>query len=228
MLGGKVIDRARLAKFATEFSDINRAVVLFQDTYNAMPGDYDGVTATVKSTSGGADGTCATTGNANHAYSEGYWYNVCPGDGNGLVECGNSGRWECAYARNHLISDNFLNTSFSRLLQGYTTVNQASGHFPKSYGSNLAWGIFYVTGNNNTNVRNTSNVIEILSPGSDTGSFMNASLARKIDCKIDDCKPTTGVLGLLISGTSNVANCIDTGDYKTSYADQCCLNYKLE
>ena len=43
VLGGKVIDRARLAKFATELSDVNRAVMLFQDTYNALPGDYNGV-----------------------------------------------------------------------------------------------------------------------------------------------------------------------------------------
>ena len=35
VLGGKVIDRARLAKFATELADVNRAVVLFQDAYNA-------------------------------------------------------------------------------------------------------------------------------------------------------------------------------------------------
>ena len=33
VLGGKVIDRAKLAKFATELADVNRAVILFQDTY---------------------------------------------------------------------------------------------------------------------------------------------------------------------------------------------------
>ena len=43
VLGGKVIDRSRLAKFATELSDVNRAIVLFQDTYNAWYGDYNGV-----------------------------------------------------------------------------------------------------------------------------------------------------------------------------------------
>ena len=53
VLGGKVIDRARLAKFATELSDIKRAVVLFQDTYNAIPGDYDGA---------GSENTTHTTG----------------------------------------------------------------------------------------------------------------------------------------------------------------------
>ena len=42
VLGGKVIDRARLAKFATEISDIKRAVFLFRETYNAWYGDYNG------------------------------------------------------------------------------------------------------------------------------------------------------------------------------------------
>ena len=64
VLGGKVIDRARLAKFATELSDINRAVVLFQDTYNALPGDYSG-SGSNQIQSGSAT-NCDTIAQANH------------------------------------------------------------------------------------------------------------------------------------------------------------------
>ena len=50
------------------------------------------------------------------------------------------------------------------------------------------------------------------------------SLARQIDCKIDDCYPKTGVLG-----NHSEANCITGNSYNTSSASQTCkLIFKLE
>jgi prepilin-type N-terminal cleavage/methylation domain-containing protein len=39
VLGGRMIESSKLAKFASEINSINRAVILYKDTYNALPGD---------------------------------------------------------------------------------------------------------------------------------------------------------------------------------------------
>ena len=148
VLGGKVIDRARLAKFATELSDINRAVVLFQDTYNALPGDYSG-SGSNQIQSGSAT-NCDTIAQANHDDAtnaiHSTWPYICSGNGDGKVSSSSGGThtsnfgYEYFFARNHLIYGGFLNDSF-RIVSGNTPQ---SGQFPKSY-SNIIWFIGNIT-----------------------------------------------------------------------------------
>ena len=227
VLGGKVIDRARLAKFATEVSDINRAVILFQDTYNAMPGDYSGV--------GSNDGCtafpdAASVSNASHA-GHTAWPNICSGDSNGKID-GN----EYIYARNHLIYGGFLNNSFSRRLQN---LAPQWNKFPKSYGDKLYFYFINLNNDDSYGIGNSKdNLILIQDMRLQTGAaytdagFLNGSLAYKIDCKIDDCYPKTGIIGNLgirsgVAGTYCLL-ASDNSKYNTADTTICNMVYKLE
>ena len=208
VLGGKVIDRARLAKFATELSDIHRAVILFQDTYNAFPGDYAGT---------GSDNGCA----AYNSWTT--WPNICSGNGDGKIEdytgatSPNSGT-EYIYGRNHLIYEGFLNDSFSNRL---SSSSQNMGTFPKSY--NLSWQLYSSVNGADLTKSNVNNASDTSIHINKAGTF-NGSFARKVDCKIDDCYPTTGVLG---NDGNNAANCINGSEYKTDSTGDCTVTYKL-
>ena len=77
VLGGKVIDRARLAKFSTEISDIKRAVFLFRETYNAWPGDYNGVGSNNVVDDQNAIQDCSTDEKRDEfKYEYSYWYQI--------------------------------------------------------------------------------------------------------------------------------------------------------
>ena len=219
VLGGKVIDRARLAKFATELSDINRAVILFQDTYNAMPGDYDGTGSKQPSTN-----ACTET-NEENAGGSAAWPNICPGNGDGKID--NVVLLEHVYGRNHLIYEGFLSNSFSQRNQA---TRKAYSMFPKSYGANkIIWHYFGYSPNTTeaaaSNIKSATNIVFIASDS----AFLNASLAYKIDKKVDDGYPLTGILG-----NYNSADCIIgaaapyTNSYDTTFAGECRLSYNLE
>ena len=207
VLGGKVIDRARLAKFATELSDAHRAVILFQDTYNALPGDYNGV--------GGNQGCTNAT-----SVDWSTWPNICLGNGDGKIvnftpspnPSSTQGLgYEYVYGRNHLVYEGFLNDSFSKRLD---SSSQEYNKFPKSY-SKLRWILNFSAGNTNSNVTTGANTIEV-------SGVLDGNLAYKIDKKVDDGYPKTGILG----NTSGTA-CLTGANYNTSAAD-CDLSYKLE
>ena len=229
VLGGKVIDRAKLAKFATEISDINRAVILFQDTYNAMPGDYSGT---------GSNNGCTNyqTWTA--------WPNICSGNGDGLInEPGTGGKTtgsvEHVYASNHLIYEGFLNDSFSQRLD-----QKLHFKMPKSYGNKIRVSVSAVVKlNTDTSfvdtypsaqniVKKNTNVLSITNDsGTATSAFLNATLAYQIDKKIDDGYPLTGILGNS-KNSSDTTDCVDTATSKykavTVYPGKCNLVYKLE
>ena len=230
VLGGKVIDRARLAKFATELSDINRAVILFQDTYNAMPGDYDGV---------GSNQGCASHN------SWATWPNICGGNGNGIIannagtgiNTANDGN-EYIYARNHLIYEGFLNDAFSKRLE---SSSQDYNKFPKSYGNKIKW-FLGATNSMATSTHpkgGTRNTIFILDESHPTvPALLNASLSYKLDKKIDDGYPATGQFwgGVYYDGTNTDAttNCVtgvtasDTYDSSKDSTATCILRFELE
>ena len=200
VLGGKVIDRARLAKFATELSDINRAVVLFQDTYNAWPGDYAGT------------GTYAS----DHAKCTGSPF-LCSGDGDGEIKANN----EPKYANKHLIYYGFLNSSFDNNINSVDGIESFYMIFPKSYGKKIL-SHFHIHpghgaaiaaanggGNYNSNIKNPANVLFItdtLTRSTNMG-ILTAALALQIDKKIDDGYPLTGILGNYGDNTTNTASC---------------------
>ena len=208
VLGGKVIDRARLAKFATEVSDINRAVMLFQDTYNAWPGDYNGVGSTQPSAN-----ACPAT----IVYTQ--WPNICSGDANGKIQSN-----ERYFAASHLIYEGFLSDSFSGR---HVTSPDAYSIFPKSYGTKIQWVLDYYTAaggeDSSGNITSPMNMLYISDKGN---NFLNASLAYQIDKKIDDGYPKTGVLG--IYGHTSFSSCMSGTSYDTSYASRCDMTYKLE
>ena len=211
VLGGKVIDRARLAKFATELSDIHRAVILFQETYNAWPGDYNGV------------GTYAS----DHAKCTGSPH-ICSGNADGAVNTNN----EYKSSKNHLIHDGFLNSSF--LINNSTS--EQNMQFPSSYGKNMQAHLYYNDPSLPSNTKRASNVIYMTDNGADT---LTAKFSRIIDQKLDDSIATTGVVGNAGNFSGTTESCLnDQNDYYqpndtqygggTSGGTDCTLAYNLE
>ena len=230
VLGGKVIDRARLAKFATELSDINRAVILFQDTYNAMPGDYNGV-----GTYAASHANCVgftTPAAANFPTDAGHqaWPNICSGNANGVIEASGT-EYEYVYARNHLIYEGFLHDSFSMRHEQNARFNK----FPKSYGPKVLSAIYEIpkdTSGNSGSLNNSAlHVIMLMQVNTNftLDGFFNGSFVYKIDKKIDDGSPKTGVIEHYGGDGSR---CLDTDVtgllYDISETKMCMIVYKLE
>ena len=239
VLGGKVIDRARLAKFATEVSDINRAVILFQDTYNAMPGDYNGTGTYEDSHNNCArfTGTPSFDNPNNSSYS--VLPNICKGNNDGIV----NRQSETYYGLNHLISEGFLSSNFSRRLEPQF---KWYSYFPKSYGSKIIFNLSHISDNYSplaganaqagilpADLNISTYSIEILpfepndaavqtNPG-----FFNAELLFSMDKKIDDGFPGTGILGQYRQWASECA-VPNENKYNTSRTQQCNAVYKLE
>ena len=134
-------------------------------------------------------------------------------------------RDEHRHSVNHLVSEGFLNSSFSRVV----VKGKEGGLFPKSY-STLYWTLQSSPVNDNNNITSTTNIIAIQDASfSATAGNLTGSLAYKIDKKIDDGYPKTGIMGNL-----NEARCL-TGPtnntdnaYDTSEAGSCQMTYKLE
>ena len=235
VLGGKVIDRARLAKFATELADVNRAVILFQDTYNAMPGDYNGTGSENTTHTAGCGTTVATKNAAAVNYTA--WPNICPGDGNGKINSATGAIYEYIFARNHLIYEGFLNDSFSRRLQN---LGPQLNKFPKSYGDKILFYFINLSNDDSHGIGNSNDNLILIQDMrlrqtggtyTDVG-FLNGSLAYKIDKKIDDGYPKTGIIGNLgIRDGAAGAYCLLTSDnskYDTAETTICNMVYKLE
>ena len=219
VLGSKVIDRARLAKVSSELSQIKQAYMMFDDTYVSVPGDYSGTTESA---------TVCTT--ANTGFDEN---NVCKGNGNGRIEGSNlaavcaptsegDGTCEDRFAINHLVYEDFLPASFSR-----RTESLDKGKLPKSFGY-FTWDLIYHTGNVDSNISatNPKHVVRLEALGF-SASILNATLSAKLDLKIDDGYPLTGMLG----NFSTITNCITataTNSYALSVAAHCDLAYSLD
>ena len=127
-----------------------------------------------------------------------------------------------------------MNDSFSRRLQN---LGPQLNKFPKSYGDKLYFTLSSINAADTNGVMNSpGNVIGIQdmrlqqsgAAYTDVG-FLNGSLAYKIDKKIDDGYPKTGIIGNWSAGT--VAKCLTgagVNAYKTAEASICNMAYKLE
>jgi prepilin-type N-terminal cleavage/methylation domain-containing protein len=186
VVGGKVVENAKFSKLIGEISEVNTATVIFQTSFDALPGDYNGSLA---------EGIGCTSKTISS--------DICPGDGNGRIEITESGS-----ATNLLIEQNLLAAAFSRVNDSNNGA-EANWHvvfphkFPKSYGKKrLAWYFSdrrYTTGDGFT-VENPAddNLIVIRDPARLSTLYpiptMDALFAGKIDSKIDDGSPQTGTI----------------------------------
>ena len=207
VLGGKVIEAAKLGKFASELASLNRAIVLYQDSYNALPGDYTGATP-----AGDGDGFVNSDG-------------------------GTASTDESSNAITQLINEDFLDSTYQNTAPGGSPYTQGLYIFPKSYGNDLNWRLKKLSNVSDSptdliidtefsNIKSPSNVIHIFKTDN---TFLNQQLASKMDAKIDDGFPAQGELG--IDGLYELANCIDsTGNikkYKTTENHECRLTYLI-
>ena len=224
--GGKVLERAKLVKLSIELSNVQQAFLLFNDTYNAVPGDYSG---------SGSDVNCGQNS----------LLEICSGDGDGKIEVEadgtvtavndynctrgtTAGDCEFVYAKNHLIYEGFLPNSFAKDVEG---TNKDFAKFPKSFASELIWRMAYYQGNvdnngstinankNNSNITSGTNIAlikenSVVASNATTApaanGFLNAQFAGKLDQKVDDGYPTMGIIGYyvvdLTTGTTSQAN----------------------
>jgi prepilin-type N-terminal cleavage/methylation domain-containing protein len=229
VVGGKVVENAKFSKLISEISEVNTATVIFQTSFDALPGDYNGSLAE-------GIGCTSTTISSD----------ICPGDDNGRIETSESGS-----ATNLLIAQNLLASAFSRVNDSNNGVSTDWIHtfpnkFPKSYGQKrVAWhfGDFrYVNANATEGGQTPSdhNLIFIRDPARLNANLyptttMDALFASKIDSKIDDGNPQTGtIVGIridLFSYTDQVdqaanAGCSLSYDTANNYVG-CGLGYKL-
>jgi len=227
VIGRNLIERAKLGKLASEIVEVQRAVKLFQDSYSALPGDYNGPRSTKLSGSR----VCAEIGQSDAiATSPATDYshlNICPGDADGVIDVHNHDQnvlnYEYIYARNHLVSAKFLPAEFS-----LRTASNFNWHntFPKSYtGLNRVYWSFYDI------------YIELFRILNDYKAF-DIDMAYKLDLKIDDGKATKGIIvnagqnttttGVCTQSNYDECSCIINDDYDlNTYNKSCIIKFNL-
>lgn len=225
--GAKLIERSKLGKLASEINQVQKAVTLFQDSYSALPGDYNGPRSTKLSGSR----VCAEIGQSDAiATSPATDYshlNICPGDADGVIDVHNNDQnvlnYEYIYARNHLVSGKFLPAEFS-----LRTASDFNWHntFPKSYtGLNRVYWSFIDIYIELYRIFNNDKIFDI-------------DMAYKLDLKIDDGKATKGIIsnagqnttttGVCTQSNYDQCSCIINDDYDlNTYNKSCSIKFNL-
>lgn len=238
LVGQTTTHSAAIRNSIADYQKYATAVGQFQSEYNALPGDITNATDYWGSAGGSThkhDTTCALTDSTTLTDPK----NTCDGDGDGIID-GSSGfntygvvsRYETYRAWQHLanaklIEGNFTgvvgpndpqrasipgtNTPASKLNNGgfdfwYQQALAAStAHlFPSNYGNLLLFG--------QTNNNSDTAIYPLLSPID----------AKKIDEKLDDERPTTGMILSPRNGSmwSNGTNCLTNNNVNTSRYDE--------
>lgn len=240
--GKSVMESARLHNVVSEYDKYTRAVRQFQEKYGELPGDMSRATEIWGIAAGtGKDTTCIVTDSRGLSDPK----RTCDGNGDGLIfsiiACVSTDihcYGEQYRAWQHLANAGLLDGSFSGRYTGSASGTTRAGvNVPKSSFDNAAYG-FYVhyamTGNPNYfDLAFTRNVFYY--GGEVIGGAGNASTQRfftptqfwKIDTKIDDGMPGTGIVITANSAATWQPNCVllntpSTARYNIANTGQVC------
>jgi len=200
VLGGQVLHASKITKLSSEISEISRAFLMFQETYNAFPGDYNGPGSTNLKKNGVVDTTPTCSDTTPYPYQDySIWPAICPGNANGFLAGGESN-----YARNHVVYDGFLPIQYTqRDLAVTETVDNNTkvwGTFPTKVGgidassNNFFW---LYREHVNPNSAPTPDQVTFNSERFNGIEmyFPSPKIAFEIDQKLDDGKPLSGKVG---------------------------------
>lgn len=232
-VGQHLYRSAQLHTALTEMESMRKAVEIFREKYNALPGDMPNATSLWGTDPGGCPNTASNTVKKTE---------TCNGDGDGniTVYLNSATRYEAFRAFQHLSNAELIEGSYSGvsgpLWEFHAMIDV---NVPKSWLSGAGYTLYSATGAQaNPNYFNREHK-HILAFGAQSatdatiGPIVTAQEALIMDQKIDDGKPGTGRFYSWPQGSAFSANCTtsanpDTAQYDTTRTTrECSLIFQI-
>lgn len=199
--GSSLIRGSELRAMEKDLDKYVSAVEIFQDRYNALPGDFASAVkhwgAKAGGTADGADATCLAYYDTTHTPTK----NTCNGDGDGKIEETDSSWREVWQAWQHLGNSGIIEgiytgqgngTAAQAWAEGLPNVNAPAGNVADEVYT-LRWlGSITNTADPDDFVGEYGNILLVGARTQANDSFLDAQDMQSIDSKIDDGKPGTG------------------------------------